>query len=118
MSDKWAKATWKLTNHLCRKCSGRVLVNVGGGPTGGGNPMWMCADCEAASAQPDSSCICWCGATNRGGRPMGFVCVRVDDVLLTETFAKYGIDADRGVVTVIAEADLREAQRKGRGDQP
>jgi hypothetical protein len=42
--------TWTLEDHLCIDCGGRILrCATGQGPTGGGNPVFMCADCGKGS---------------------------------------------------------------------
>lgn len=58
--------TWALTDHLCKWCGGRVLRCVsGGGPTGGGNPIWKCADCGKAAAAMGPEVLCWCGFSHK-----------------------------------------------------
>jgi hypothetical protein len=70
--------TWSPTDHACRECGGRVVMVHGHGPTGGGNPIWRCADCGIALADMGPECICWCGFSHKGQADTPYRCVRVD----------------------------------------
>ena len=69
---------WQPTDHACRECGGRVVRVLDHGPTGGGNPLWRCADCNRASAAMGPECICWCGFRCRGQAEGDFLCVHTD----------------------------------------
>lgn len=94
--------TWRLTNHLCRGCGGRILRCVsGGGVTGGGNPIWKCADCgkEAAAMKPDA--MCWCGMSHKHNHnSTAYVCVSFSILKtrpeLLQAFLACGCDPLRG----------------------
>lgn len=50
-----------MTDHICRFCgTGRVLQQTNSGPTGGGNPVYRCSQCEKASASIGPNAICYC----------------------------------------------------------
>jgi hypothetical protein len=60
------RITWTLEDHLCRECHGRVLRSASGvGATGGGNPLFRCADCGICTAAMGAHAICWCGFEHR-----------------------------------------------------
>lgn len=98
--------TWFLMDHLCRHCGGRVLQCAsGGGPTGGGNPIFRCADCGAGSAAMGPDCICWCGFEHRHGNGTnGYQCRRLadakDDPALRTAFLSCGFDPDRSKLEI------------------
>jgi hypothetical protein len=69
---------WHPTDHACRECGGRVVMVSGHGPTGGGNPVFQCADCGIASADMGPQCICWCGFSHKGQAGTVYVCVAVE----------------------------------------
>lgn len=61
------KQTFSITDHMCRKCGGRVLqIASGGRPSGGGNPLFRCADCGNSSCGMSPKVICWCGFKYKG----------------------------------------------------
>ena len=67
---------WKILDHLCKECGGRILQCVaGGGPTGGGNPIFKCAQCPAITSSMGPSALCWCGFEMRGQRTHAYVCL-------------------------------------------
>lgn len=118
------RRTYTLLDHLCRACGGRVLqVATGGGATGGGNPIFMCADCEASSSAMSPDCICWCGYAHRGQphRVTAFRCVAfsatADWPELREQMALCGsVDDTRAKVGIVTESGLGIARdrRKAR----
>lgn len=60
------KQTWAIEDHLCKQCGGRILRCVtGNGMTGGGNPIYRCADCGASGAAMGPSHLCWCGFAHK-----------------------------------------------------
>lgn len=82
-----------LTNHICRNCGGRILQQTNSGPTGGGNPIYMCADCEQTSCGISPNGICWCGFKMRGQSIEPYMCLPFSgNENLKEEFAKCGCD--------------------------
>jgi len=80
------------------------------GPTGGGNPLWMCADCERGGAAMDSSHLCGCGMHFKHAEPGAFMCLRLPDDIpenawVIDVFAHCGYDARaqnrKGVVGIV-----------------
>lgn len=70
------KARYVITDHMCRECGGRVLQQVaGGGPSGGGNPLYRCADCGIAACGMGPQVICWCGFKHRLQADKPYRCV-------------------------------------------
>lgn len=68
--------TWALEDHLCKSCGGRILRCVsGGGPTGGGNPIYRCADCGIGGASMGPQAICWCGMAFRRNEKGAYRCL-------------------------------------------
>lgn len=50
------------TEHLCCTCGvGRIMQQVNGGPSGGGNPTWRCMTCMKGSAAISPKGLCYCG---------------------------------------------------------
>jgi len=70
---------FRLTEHICRSCGGRILLQTNSGPTGGGNPVYQCADCGARISAMGPEPLCWCGAEMRGGASMNLMCVLIAD---------------------------------------
>jgi len=63
--------TWRLTDHLCKACGGRILqCATNCGITGGGNPVFRCADCGASASGMGPDVLCWCGFSHRGQHHM------------------------------------------------
>lgn len=51
-----------LTPHVCKECNGRILQQVSPPvATGGGNPLFRCADCGKAASGMFPKAICYCG---------------------------------------------------------
>jgi hypothetical protein len=93
--------TWKIEDHRCHVCGGRILRCVNGcGPTPGGNPIYRCADCGLSKAGNSPSVICWCGFEHRGQRNNAYRCVPYsilsDRPELLEHFLACGCDPKRG----------------------
>ena len=103
---------WKLEDHLCRKCGGRILRCVnGGGITGGGNPVFRCADCGASTAAMGPQALCWCGFGHRRQTSTAYRCVPYsvldDRPHLAGAFLACGCDPERGGgVGIMLERDL------------
>ena len=108
---------WILEDHLCRSCGGRILRCVsGGGPTGGGNPIWRCADCGKSEASMSPDGLCWCGFSHRQNSGLSpYVCVPFsileEKPQLLEAFRSCGCDpANGGEVGIMLEKDLAAAR--------
>ena len=106
---------WVLADHLCRGCGGRILQCVaGGGITGGGNPVWKCADCGKEAADMGPGCLCWCGLTHRNQSTPAYMCLPFsiieDRPELREAFLACGCDPARGEVGIILERDLHRSR--------
>ena len=104
--------TWILEYHLCKKCGGRILRCVtGNGVTPGGNPVFMCADCQTAMVDMGPECLCWCGFSHRRQDLNGYRCVPYsileDRPELEKAFRACGCDPERGGgVGIMLERDL------------
>jgi len=111
--------TWALEDHLCRACGGRILRCItGGGITGGGNPIFKCADCGKSTAAMTAGALCWCGFSHRNNHPStAYVCVpfsildqpEKDDVekrRLRNAFLSCGCDPARGEVGIMLAESL------------
>jgi len=106
------RQAWVLEDHLCRACGGRILRCVsGGGMTGGGNPIYLCADCGASRAQMGPDELCWCGFSHRRQSIQAYKCVPYSILLerpeLLKAFRACGCDPERGgEVGIMLESDL------------
>lgn len=106
------KQTWIIEDHLCRTCGGRILRCVsGGGITGGGNPIFRCADCGTGTAAMGPEALCWCGFSHRSQTANAYRCVPYsilgDRPELLKAFRKCGCDPERsGEVGIMLEGDL------------
>lgn len=123
MSDKLKRYT--IEDHLCRKCGGRILKCLDSGYTGGGNPVFRCADCGAQSCGMSSSGICWCGFRHRGyGQETEppFLCLPfriIKDMSPSEeikrewvkAFRSCGCEPEKGEVGMMTNADFRNIAR-------
>jgi hypothetical protein len=74
MSDQPAR--FELTNHVCRRCFGRVLAR----PLPDGSCLFLCAECELEAIGQTPAVMCACGMRGRGekgagGLDMGLRCV-------------------------------------------
>lgn len=113
--------TWALEDHLCRHCGGRILRCVSGqGPTGGGNPVFKCADCGVATAALGPACLCWCGfhyRQNADSNP--YICIPFSEIenrsWLRELFLSCGCNPDRGEVGIVLVERFRELCREHEG---
>ena len=116
------KQTWALEDHLCKDCGGRVLRCVtGGGVTGGGNPIYKCADCGKSASALGPEVLCWCSfAHKHNHNATAYVCqpftVLETRPELLQAFLACGCDPKRGgEVGIMLGRDLRSnavAQRK------
>lgn len=93
--------TWALEDHLCMKCGGRILRCVtGGGPTGGGNPIFRCADCSTSTSDMGPHTLCWCGFSHRNQKIPAYACVPYSILEerpeLLQAFLSCGCDPKRG----------------------
>lgn len=106
------RPTYELTDHACRTCGGRILLQVTQiGVTGGGNPFYECADCgkRVCDMMPDS--ICWCGFSQRRQYASGdFVCMRTDAAKeqpwVKDAFAHCGVDVDSGAQIAMVSREM------------
>lgn len=114
--------TWVIEDHLCRHCGGRILRCVtGNGMTGGGNPIFKCADCGKASADMTPACLCWCGFHHKHNRgTQAYRCIPFSILQqpefnnevkrrLRNEFAKCGCDPDRGEVGIVLTQSFNAA---------
>lgn len=87
---------FRLTSHACRYCGGRILEQLNPGPTGGGNPVFFCADCERVCCGMEPNAICWCGFAQRGQIKGDWFCAHLDEVKakpwLRDAFGHCGVD--------------------------
>ncbi len=118
--------TFVLTDHICRECQGgRVLKRTGSYVTGGGNPIFTCADCEATTSGMGPDGICWCGMKMRNQhdspayRCLPFSAVEKNPHLLRE-LQKCGCDpaASKARVGIVTVDGYRNAADKLRADEP
>lgn len=91
------KPLYSLTDHACRFCAGRILMQENAGPTGGGNPIFECADCGRRACDMTPDPICWCGFTQRRQEQTGnWFCMRLDEAIakpwVADAFAHCGVD--------------------------
>ena len=110
------KRTWALEDHLCAGCGGRILRCVtGGGITGGGNPIWKCANCGKEAADLGPQCLCWCGFNHRGNNNNGYMCQPFSAIehypAMREAFLACGCDPSRGEVGIVLVRDLMKARQ-------
>lgn len=112
------KPLWTLTDHCCMTCGGRILkldrVEDENGEqvsvfTGGGNPMYRCADCgrQRSDIRPGGG-ICWCAFKFRGQTDTGYRCVNIKQAVeqgLSNALRACGInpDTDRIEVGIVSE---------------
>jgi len=110
--------TWALEDHLCKGCGGRILRCVtGGGPTGGGNPIFKCADCGTSLSGMGPSVLCWCGFSMKHNHgKTAYQCLPF--TILTEhpewrqAFLACGCDPTRGEVGIVLEDSIRSIMEK------
>lgn len=70
------KQTWIIEDHICRHCGGRILRCVSGsGFTGGGNPIYKCADCGISASSMSPEPLCWCGFSFRNQNLKEYICM-------------------------------------------
>lgn len=116
--------TWALEDHLCKKCGGRILRCVsGGGVTGGGNPIFRCADCDAGMSAMGPEALCWCGFTHRRQEENPYRCVPYSILKeypkLIRAFRACGCDPERGGdVGIMLTRDLCNKDTAVKEDSP
>lgn len=114
--------TWYLTDHLCKYCGGRVLQGASSfGPTGGGNPVFRCADCGKGGAHSGPEIICWCGLKHRLQQESAYMCLPFS---ITEkhpnlkiAFAHCGFDTEEGEVGVVLKETYYKYLREEGGKE-
>lgn len=105
--------TWAIEDHLCKDCGGRILRCVsGGGPTGGGNPIFKCADCGKSTSGMMPDVLCWCGFHHRGNHHLsGYHCLPFSILEtrpeLRNDFLACGCDPKRGEVGIVLASALK-----------
>lgn len=108
---------WEIEDHICRKCGGRILRCVSPVITGGGNPLFRCADCGASAAGFTPEVLCWCGFKQKGQTKSAYVCVHRKEGEASENLrmalAKCGFDIKRGVEVGIGLCEDVEKARAG-----
>lgn len=104
--------TWAIEDHLCRVCGGRILRCVtGNGATGGGNPIYKCADCGVSTASMGPNDLCWCGMKHRNQNIEAYMCLpfsvikEFPDAL--RLFQACGCDPEHGEVGIVLAEDYR-----------
>lgn len=113
--------TWAIEDHLCKGCGGRILRCVkGNGITGGGNPIFKCADCGTSTSAMGPEALCWCGFHHRlNHNATAYACVPFSILIdkpgaaqkLTNAFRSCGCEPGRGEVGIMLERDYRDAVR-------
>ena len=107
------KKLWQIEDHLCKKCGGRILRCVSGnGITGGGNPIFRCADCGVSTSAMGPQALCWCGFEHRRQNQTAYRCVPYsileDRPELLRAFRACGCDPEKGGdVGIMLERDLK-----------
>lgn len=99
-----------------------MLRGVSGfGPTGGGNPVFRCADCANGGAAMGCQQFCWCGFQMRGNPHLtAYVCVPFSILKerpeLKTAFHACGCDPDRGgyEIGIMLARDLHQSSDSGR----
>ena len=106
----------ELLDHVCRECGGRVIQVIGHGPTGGGNPIFICSLCEKGSAATGPEVICWCGFNFRGQEHYqgNYMClpfsILKEKPELLEAFRSCGCDPEgKGVVGIVTRDGYQRA---------
>ncbi len=104
---------WVLESHLCRACGGRVLRAVANvGPTGGGNPLFRCADCGRGGAAMGADALCWCGFHFKGSAETPYRCALKSEHPEWESeFRASGTWDAHGEVGMVSEAGIRRLAR-------
>lgn len=96
---------WAIEDHLCVSCGGRILRALHGVVTGGGNPLFRCADCGKAAAAMSPAPLCWCGFSYKGQHHLKvYRCVPFSilnqEPDLRQAFLACGSDPDRKTAEV------------------
>jgi hypothetical protein len=106
--------TFILTPHVCRHCAGgRILQAVSGvGLTGGGNPLYQCADCGSAGAEMFPNHLCWCGWHYKGSTENPYRCAsKKDHPEWEQAFRNCGTWDSKCEIGIVAESDIRKIDR-------
>lgn len=100
---------WIIVDHICRQCSGRILQSVANvGSTGGGNPLFRCANCGASSASLGPESVCWCGMTHRGSSERPYLCAsKAAHPEWQSEFEASGCWESREEIGIVSEAGVR-----------
>jgi len=62
------KRLWRITNHVCRICKGRILKSSD-------DVYVKCSDCAVELKSAKTVALCSCGQKLKNGRKAGFKCV-------------------------------------------
>ena len=97
--------SWTLENHLCRFCGGRILKKASEtGMTPGGNPIFMCSDCERLTCGMSCEELCWCGFSQKAQNINPYLCLSFDLLestpKLISAFKNCGCDPERATSKV------------------
>ena len=108
---------WVVEDHVCRKCGGRILRCVSNVITGGGNPLWRCADCGEQTSGMTPACLCWCGYKQRCQTISGYTCVHRREGEMNENMriamSKCGFDIRKGgEVGIALEVDVERIRNE------
>ena len=112
-----SEITWEITDHICRKCGGRILRSVSGaGVTPGGNSIHRCADCGASTTRMGPGDVCWCDFKMRGQTYPAYRCVSVswadgDDHRMDLLRRSGYCDSDSRQVVPVLRKDLSDLMR-------
>lgn len=114
MSDQ--NRTWKLEDHLCRSCGGRILRCVtGNGMTPGGNPLFKCADCGECISGISPDVLCWCGFHHRNQHAKAYKCVPFSILKerpeLLNAFRSCGCEPGRSEVGIMLKSSFHKTER-------
>ena len=110
------KMTWVIEDHICRNCSGgRILRCVSGaGPTGGGNPIYKCADCGTSTSSMGPDSLCWCGMSFKNQHLTEYMClpfsILKEKPHLRNAFLSCGCDPSCGEVGIVTKKSYRNAE--------
>jgi len=105
---------WTLEDHVHYGCGGRILRCVkGAGPSPGGDPLYMCADCGDMRTGRGPSVLCWCGFSHRGNHHLtAYKCVSRNELVgnpaLESAMRACGCDPDRMEISIVLEKDYME----------
>ena len=87
------------TDHLCRHCSvGPIMQQVDSGPSGGGNPYFLCVVCGEGCSSLGASALCFCGLSEYDGSQIHNCFRRGDDLSVPEGWKEVRLYHQLGVL--------------------